>query len=366
MKPTVDLKRWIAGALLFCIQDAFAQDSTSKGNMLNISGYAEAYYLYDFNRPVNNTRPAFVYSHNRSNEATINIGFIKAAFANENLRANFALGAGIYFNANLSAEPGVLKNIFEANAGIKLSRTADVWIDAGILPSHIGFESAVGKDNRTLTRSLLADNSPYYEAGVKLSYATANTKWYLAAMYLNGWQRIQRPDGNSSPAFGAQITYKPSATITVNYSNFIGNDKPDSTRQMRYFNNFYTIVQLTDKWGITAGFDIGSEQVRKGSTSMNTWYSPVLILNYSPGSKNNIGLRGEYYSDKKGVIISTATTNGFKTFGASVNYDRFINRNALWRVEVRTMKSKDPVFVKRNQALTRNSTFVSTALTVSF
>lgn len=351
---------------ILCTQNIFSQDSAKKENPLKISGYAEVYYLYDFNKPLNNTRPGFVYSHNRNNEATINLGFVKAAFMNKKVRANLSIGAGTYLNANLAAEPGVLKNIFEANAGIKLSDKADLWVDAGIMPSHIGFESAIGKENWTLTRSILADNSPYYEAGIKLGYTSPGGKWYLAAMYLNGWQRIQRPEANNTPAFGLQATCKPSSLLTLNYSNFIGSDKPDSTRQMRYFNNFYVIIQLNKQLGVTAGFDIGTEQQGKGSSDMNTWYSPVLIIKYSPDDKNSIAFRGEYYNDENGVIIATGTANGFKTFGASINYDRMITSNAAWRLEVRTLNSKDDIFVKRNQSSTNNNTFITTALTVSF
>ena len=355
-----------SAAALIYFQFSYAQDSTKKENNLTISGYAEAYYTYDFNRPLNNTRPGFVYSHNRANEANINLAFLKANFSNGKTRANLALAAGTYMNANLAAEPGVLKNIFEANAGVKISNTADLWIDAGIMPSHIGFESAIGKDNWTLTRSILADNSPYYEAGVKLGYTTKDSKLYLAAMYLNGWQRIQRVDGNTTPAFGAQLTYKPTAAVTLNYSSFIGNDKPDSVRQLRYFNNFYAVLQLSSKVGITAGFDFGAEQIAKGTSEVNTWYSPVVILRYAPDAKNTIAVRGEYYSDKDGVIISTGTPGGFKTFGGSINYDRAIGSNAVWRVELRTMNSEDAIFSKRNFNVTDNSTTISTALAISF
>jgi len=31
------------------------------------------------------------------------------------MRANFALGAGTYINASYAAEPGVLKNVYEAD-----------------------------------------------------------------------------------------------------------------------------------------------------------------------------------------------------------------------------------------------------------
>jgi hypothetical protein len=167
---------------------------------------------------------------------------------------------GTYANANLAAEPGVLKNVYEANAGVKISSKKNLWIDAGIFSSHIGFESAIGKDCWTMTRSLVADNSPYYEAGAKISYTTDNGKWFLSGLILNGWQRIQRVDGNSLPSFGTQVKFKPSSSITLNSSTFIGTDKPDSARQMRYFHNFYSIVQLSPKLGATVGFDYGIEQ----------------------------------------------------------------------------------------------------------
>jgi hypothetical protein len=359
-------KIMLAGLATMIASQLFAQDTTVVKKSVAFSGYIEPYFIYDANRPLNNTRPGFIYSHNRANEATINLALLKASYTADNVRANLALAAGTYMNANLAAEPGVLKNIYEANAGIKISKKNDLWIDAGIMPSHIGFESATGKDNRTLTRSLAAENSPYYEAGVKLGYTSKSSKWYLAAMYLNGWQRIQRPDGNSTPAFGTQVTYKPNGRLTLNYSTFIGNDKPDSVRQMRYFNNFYLTAQLSNKFGLTTGFDYGMEQKFKGSSSMNNWYTPVIILRFTPDKKNAVALRAEYYNDESGVIVATGTTNGFKTFGVSMNYDRTVSDNVLWRIEARNFSSKDDIFAKRNLSLTNNNFFIATSFCVGF
>src|SRR4030095_7264251 len=152
--------------LVSCI--ALAQVDTSASN-LSFTGYAEVYFTYDFNEPEDHTRPSFVYSHNRHNEFNLNLGFIKTSFNSEFVRANVALAAGTYMNANYAAEEGVLKNIYEANAGFKLSKMTNLWLDGGIFASHIGCESAVSKDSWVLTRSILADNSPYYESGVKLT-----------------------------------------------------------------------------------------------------------------------------------------------------------------------------------------------------
>lgn len=346
-----------AGSLL-------AQETEKKP--LTISGYAEVYYQQDFNNPKSNTRPGVVYSHNRNNEVSLNVGLIKASYENEKVRANLGLGVGSYMNANYAAEEGVLKNVFEANVGVKLSAAHDLWLDAGIMPSHIGFESAIGADCYTLTRSMLADNSPYFETGAKLSYSTKNGKWDMAVLVLNGWQRIQRVEGNSTPAFGHQLTYRPTEKITLNSSSFIGNDKPDDARLMRYFHNLYGQFQFNEKFALIAGFDIGAEQKSKGSSDYNTWYSPVLIAQYSPTDKISLAARGEYYNDKNGVIITSGTESGFQSFGASFNVDYHILPNLVWRTEVKSLNSKDAVFLDRDDNLKKGNVMAITSLAIRF
>lgn len=343
-----------------------AQDSTETKKAFSISGYIEAYYNQDFNRPVKNTAPGFLYNFNRTNEVNLNLGYIKAAYNTDRVRGNIAFATGTYVQANYAAEPGVLKNIYEANIGVKMTKNSNLWLDAGIMPSHIGFESAIGKDNRTLTRSLVAENTPYFETGLKLGFTSKDEKWYLAAMYLNGWQRIQRVDGNSTPAFGTQITYKPSPLVTLNYSTFIGSDKPDSVRQMRYYNNFYGIFQISPRLDITAGFDFGIEQKSKGSKRYNQWYVPVIILHFKATDKISLAARGEYFQDKNGVIISTGTRNGFDTFGMSANIDYAILPNVLWRLEARNFNSKDAIFSQRNDVPTKHNAFLTTSLSLAF
>ena len=350
--------------ILLSTQLTKAQDE-QKSSPLTVSGYLETYYIYDFNKPVNNTRPAFIYSYNRHNEVNLNIGMIRAAYNTEKVRGNLALMTGTYANANLASEPGVLKNIYEANAEVKISSKKNLWIDAGIFSSHIGFESAIGKDCWNLTRSLLADNSPYYEAGAKISYTTDNGKWFLSALVLNGWQRIQRVDGNSLPSFGTQVTFKPNENVTLNSSTFVGTDKPDSARLMRYFHNFYGIFQVSSRFGVTLGFDYGLQQKSMHQSAMNTWYSPVLILRFKANDKITLAARGEYYDDKNGVIITTGTTNGFKTTGMSFNLDYTVSSNVLWRTEIRMLNSQDKIFTRENKA-TNDNVFTGTSLAISF
>lgn len=351
-------------ALLGAVGSLHAQNTEER--MLTIGGYAEVYYQHDFNNPTSNTRPGFVYSHNRNNEVSVNLGMIKAAYETEKVRVNLGLGVGSYMNTNYAAEEGVLKNIYEANLGVKLSRTSDLWLDVGILPSHIGFESAIGADCFTLTRSMMADNSPYFETGARLSYGTDNGKWNIALLILNGWQRIQRVEGNSTPAFGHQLTYRPSEKVTLNSSSFIGNDFPDDKRKMRYFHNLYGQFELSRQFSLIAGLDIGAQQKEKSSSDYDTWYTSVLIAKYSPIQKLSVAARAEYYNDINGVIVASGTENGFRTFGASLNVDYRVLPNLVWRTEVKTLNSKDAVFLDRDDMMKKGNPVAITSLAVHF
>jgi len=356
------MKRFIiTAATLFTGLSANAQDDAK----IKVTGYIEMYYGYDFNKPENNTRPGFIYSHNRSNEVNLNLGFIKGSYDNGTVRANLALMAGTYTNANLAAEPGVLKNIFEANAGLKLSKSGNLWVDAGIFASHIGFEGAISKDCWLLTRNIASENTPYYESGAKITFITEDGKLTATALYLNGWQRIQRQDGNSKPAGGLQLVWKPTDNITLNYSNYLGSEGADSIRVNRFYHNFYGIFQLTNAFGLTVGFDYGTQQKAKADSEKNEVLSPVMIARYAFNSKLALAGRIEYYEDKNGMIISTGTPNGFKTTGYSLNIDYAPVPNAIVRLEGKVYDSKDRIFDRGLNNVNYN-TALTASIAVSF
>lgn len=331
----------------------YAQDSTADGK-LQISGYAELYYQYDFNKPAEGSRPGYIYSHNRHNEFNLNLGYIKASVNRANSRVNLAFATGTYMNANYSAEPGVLKNLFEANAGIRLSKKKQVWLDVGILPSHIGAESAVSKDCPTLTRSLIAENSPYYETGVNLSYRSTNGKWLFSGLLLNGWQRITRVSGNSHMNFGTQIQYKPNERLTLNYSNFFGSDKPDSIQQKRNYHNWYGNISISDNCSISAGFDLGIEQKPKPLSGHYKWSGGFGVIKYSFNQVWRLAWRSEYFNDPDAVLISRINNRYFRAIAHSLNLDFAADKNILLRIEGKRFNAIEPVFNKGNHFSRQN------------
>ncbi len=131
------------------------------------------------------------------------------------------------------------------------------------------------------------------------------------------------------------------------------------------FRNQNGFVIFNKKFGVIVGFDYGMQQRSKGSGDYDTWYAPVVIAKYAFTDKFIIATRGEYYFDDRGVIIRTGTTNGFQTYGYSLNFDYQIHENISWRIEGRTLTSKDAIFSK-NTIFTNKNYFFTTSFAISF
>jgi hypothetical protein len=347
---------FLSAVLLISVHCLSQEDSTKS---IKVTTYVDMYYSYDFSNPNNFEKPDFNYNYKKHNQLNVNLAFVKLAYQSSRMRSNLALMTGNYAMYNLSAEPNWAKPLLEANMGYKPFKQHNMWIDAGVMPSHLGFESSVGADCWNLTRSILAENSPYYETGVKLSYTNKNEDLHVAFHVLNGWQKIAITNKDQAPSVGLQLTYKPSSTLTLNYSNFIGRIHLDTMATLRVFHNLYAIYEASPKTAFILGFDLGTQKNASNITAV--WYTPVLIGRLTLNHKSKLAARLEYYSDKQQIIISTATTNGYSTFGASVNYDRQITSNVLWRAELKQYQSKNPIY-RYDQAMSAQTSATMTLI----
>lgn len=326
---------------------SFAQvdsTATTPSKQWEISGVVDLFYGYDFNQPEGKTRLPFLCNHNRHNQVVLNLGLVKLAYSQDRFRGNLALHAGSYSVDNYAEEPGILKHVFEANAGVLLSKKGNVWLDAGILPSHIGFESAISTDNLTLTRSILAENTPYFLTGGKVSFQPSD-KWFFSALVFNGWQRITLVEGSTKPSFGTQVQYLPKDGVVLNWSTFLGSDDPDASRRKRYFSNLYGQFQVNDALALTMGMDVGVQQQKRGSSTYDPWFSPIVIGQVKWNQRIKSAVRVEYYQDRTGIRVKNEHPNGFATTALSVNVDYSLWKGLLWRVEGSNYRSRDQVFL---------------------
>ena len=337
-------------------QDAFSKNIT-------YSGYGEVYYGLQLTNTQSHEQPGFIYNHKRNNEVNLNLAFVKAAFARQRLRANLALMSGTYIQYNMAHEPVWAQFVLEANAGIKLSDRHNLWLDAGIMPSHIGFENAQGTENLTLSRSIVAENSPYYETGAKLSYTGPDKKLNFALLLLNGWQTVQRVQGQYTPSFGFQANYVVHKNIELNYSNFWGRTQADSLKINRLYHNFYTRIQTSPKTKLILGFDLGQDYSSATGKSV-FWYTPVAILQYQWSRKYQMAGRLEYFNDPHNATVSTDGNIAFQTLGSSVNVDYHFLKYATFRLEGKLYSATNSIFTDSHKHPTSRSLMILSALCI--
>jgi hypothetical protein len=350
------MQNWLKFYLIFLFTISFSMLSwaqESKKNNWKIGGFIDLYYGFDFNQPEAKKRLPFLYNHTRHDQLIINLALIQVAYESKRFRGKLGLQQGTYAQDNYAVEPRALRWINEANIGIGLDQEQKLWLDVGVLPSHIGFESAISCENPTLGRSLIAENSPYFLTGAKLGWQK-DDRWYFSVWLANGWQIIQGVAGNSLPSFGTQVNFSPNDRLTLNWSTLTGNNYPDELRRMRYFSNQYLKYQISEKWKLVAGIDLGWEQMAKNSTKMNFWSGASLISTYTFDENWKTSLRAEYYRDRKGLIAISQNAEGLLASGYSINLDRKIGENFILRIESRYLISPSEQFFKKSKPTSSN------------
>ncbi len=317
---------------------------------LAVGGYIDSYYGYDFNKPANGNVPYFV-SSSRNNEFAINLAYIDLRYRSSNIRARFVPGAGTYMNANYAVEPGTLKNVVEANVGVRLSGKRDFWLDVGVLGSPYTNESAISKDHLMYTRSFAPENVPYYLSGAKLTLPI-NKNWSAYLYLLNGWQVIQ--DNNNGKSFGSQLEFRPNLKMLFNWNTYVGDERsvkrPDF--RTRVFSDLFWIFKPNEKIDVTSSAYIGWQSIDNQSTS--SWWQANFIGRYTFTELISLSARIEYFHDPNGVMQQSINPfNRFQVFSAGACLNVKANHNALIRFDVRNFTSVDPVF--RDKALNSTS-----------
>ncbi|MFN8923278.1 MAG: outer membrane beta-barrel protein [Sphingobacteriia bacterium] len=219
------------------------------------------YYGYDLGRSAGHERP-YLYAANQHNNFNLNLLALRLTCTAGWYRLQATPALGTYMAANYAAEPAELRYLIDAYGGIRIHK--DIWLDAGILPSPFGYEGALSHELPTYTRSLSAENSPYYLAGARLSLPLC-PRLNGYAFVVNGWQNIA--ETNDAKAVIGQLQYQASKKLLPNASAYVGNEQTvDSLGpRMRSFLDLYAYWQPSDGVSLLLLCDLGSQQGRQAA-----------------------------------------------------------------------------------------------------
>lgn len=333
-------------------------EETSTPRMLSVEGFVDAYYSYDFGDPNDNVKP-LLFNYNRHNEFSINVAMLSVGYEQDRVRGRIGLMAGTYSEYNYAAELPQVRPIYEAWGGYELFE--NVWWDAGLFPSHIGWESVHSTSNITLTRSLAAANSPFFLAGTRL-YWTPSDTLTLGLTLANGWQNVA--ETNDSKGIGTQVTWSPSDVFTLNSSTWVSDEIAAGSR-LRLFHDLYGVVNL-GRASFIAGLDTGMQRTPDGAEKeWDIWWTAAALARVNLTNVVATGARVEYFHDPGQVIIVTGNPNGIRTLGASLNLDFALAESAVFRLEGRMFRdARELYMLGKNPSQTNIA--ATAALTLAF
>lgn len=102
------------------------------------------------------------------------------------------------------------------------------------------------------------------------------------------------------------------------------------------------------------------------SEALLTHIKSSIILGQKLDEISSMGYRVEYYLDNHQSNIVTGTPNGFQVASLSVNYDKELAKETLWRTEARGFYSKDELSPQSSNYSNRWDGLIVTSLGLSF
>lgn len=285
-------------------------DKKSGETILTGVAYLDAYFNYNFNKPIDNTH-TISSTIGRHNEFTLNLASIGIETNYKNIIGRIWLQYGqmgsIVQELDGSAGRGRntsisnLKNIREAAAGYHFNKWHGINIEMGIFMSYIGLESYVTQENWNYQRSMVCDFTPFYFSGARVQIFPSK-KFKTELWLLNGWQAYN--SWNKSIGIGNSNYWRPNENWQIAGNFYLGRDSRTSITRFhhdnsviaRYFNRpgskgiSQAAISINNHYGFQRGTGAGSgdHYMTGSSIASRTWFNK---------NKLAVTLRGDYIAN---------------------------------------------------------------------
>jgi hypothetical protein len=269
-------------------------------------GLVDFYAAWNPNRPFdhNSFEPGTGTTAQKANELGINLAALDVSLDANPVGFHVIAVAGTgtdVVHAN-ELHPNSVRYIYQASLSYKLNVGRGVLLEAGIQPSHIGFEGFFSKDNWNYTRGYMGEFSPYYQTGIK-GQTSFDDHWSGQIWFLNGWQSVE--DNNTGKAFGTQVAWA-GGPLTITVNTFFGPELPDDNSHWRSFGDIVVVYKATDRLQLAASFDAGRQT--RPAIEAASWKAGSLWARYALSDRAAFAARAEIYHDPDNAISGFAQT----------------------------------------------------------
>jgi hypothetical protein len=324
---------------------------------MDLSGFVDGYYSFNFNRP-NTSEGNFdqinqLYNFNDKTDQfelsaaklTLNhdpdpigahVDFVYG-------RTNDLINNSALNSTSTTFVASQLPYLEQAFLSLKPPKAKGFELDFGKFVTAAGAEVIEAKDNWNYSRSLLFVNAiPYWHFGVRTSMPVSKTDT-VGFQLVNGWNNVSKSNGGVTGVFTNALV-KPKATWNLNY--IVGPENPNTTSGLRNLIDTTLLLTPPGKFSAYVNFDYGQNQdgtyicattpvvVHCGDNLLKTWWGVEGAAHIQANSKSAVSLRYGYFDDPQGNQTGTVQELNEGTFTYEYKWVEGLLMRAEYRIDM--------------------------------
>jgi hypothetical protein len=316
-----------------------------------VSGFVDAYYGYNFNRPTNdNQLRNFDTKHNQFSFNMAELALEKKPIPDSRLGFRMDLNFGPTTDIVHSFEPAgseTFRHLQQAYISYLAPAGNGLQFDVGKFVTPHGAEVIETKDNWNYSRSLLfALAIPYYHFGVRATYPVSD-KLSLSGFVVNGWNNVV--DNNSRKSYGAQAIVKPTSKLTIIQNYMGGPEQTGNNDDWRHLWDTTVTYTVNPTLSLMGNYDYGFDRVAGARVH---WQGFAAYAKVQANNWLAFAPRFEWYNDHDG--FTTGAVQSIKDF--TLTSEHKISNGLITRLEYRRDFSDTDFFIKPTRLVKAQST----------
>jgi hypothetical protein len=259
----------------------------------------------------------------------------------------------------------------EAYGGRHWSALHGINLDAGIFMSYVGLFSYYNFDNWAYQPSYVSSNTPWFFTGLRLQLFLSD-RLKIEPWLVNGWQSYGM--FNEAPGVGAQVLYRPTASVSLLSNSYYGRDwlgipnrwrvHSDNSLQVKYRDVPRSAIDKSAfSLTVDAGCEAGGGVSCTGGASPAQYFLGFMFYNreWIANDKFGITLGGGAMTNPGRYLVLVPPINGatalsgtpyfstnpgdqFKAWDASLTFDYMPDQFTTFRFELNRREANTPYF----------------------
>jgi hypothetical protein len=332
---------------------------------MDISGFIDGYYSYNFNTPSSaaNGQTNDLYNFNdKTDQFSLNAAKLTLNHDPDPVGAHIDI---FYGRANTLVNGGnanQLDYIEQAFLSLKPPKAKGFELDFGKFVTSAGAEVIETKDNWNYSRSLLfAWAIPYFHFGARASIPVSKTET-IGVQVVNGWNNVTKTNGGATVGLTSALV-KPKYTWNLNY--YGGPENANTTTGFRNLIDSTLLLTPNAKFNAYINYDYGQNRdaiVSQGDKKLNHWQGVAVAARGQVTPKSALAGRYEYFKDYQG--FATGSAQNLEEITATYEY-KWIE-GLLARFEYRYDWSNIAFFHKNDTGLVKSQDTVTAGFVAFF